>query len=107
MPEGLWRLTLLKVFSRDNIDVAIRFGQTAYPGLYAHPLAEEWVVPVMTPALAARYPTVQCLKDTPFIFDDSIKFIEPPVDWTVWFTAMGEVYTPVHGPRFFAGRSCA
>lgn len=86
--------------TRDNVDVAIRFGKAATPDLYALPLAEEWIMPVMTPALAAQYPTVESLQSAPIIFDDSIDFLEPPLGWPQWFAAMGKPFSPSHGPRF-------
>lgn len=85
---------------RDNVDVAIRFGTAPSPKLYALPLAEEWVMPVMTPALAAQFPTVESLHNAPLIFDDSINFLNTPVSWTEWFTALGAPYSPTLGPRF-------
>ena len=87
-------------FGRDAIDVAIRFGYGPDTGLYSLPLAEEWVCPVMTPALAERYPTPQSLTEAPLIFDDSINFLEPRSDWETWFRAMGIDFAPTHGPRF-------
>jgi len=86
--------------ARDNVDVAIRFGNRETPDLYAIALAEEWVMPVMTPALAAQYPTVESLHSAPVIFDDSIDFLEPRVGWTEWFGAMNVPFTPTLGPRF-------
>lgn len=85
---------------RDNVDVAIRFGTTTSPDLYALPLAEEWVMPVMTPALAAQFPTIESLQDAPLIFDDSLGFLTPPVGWSEWFAALDAPYTPTLGPRF-------
>lgn len=85
---------------RDNVDVAIRFGTREAPELYSLPLAEEWVMPVMTPALAAQYPTVESLKNAQIIFDDSINFLDPKVGWAAWFAAVGVPYTPTLGPRF-------
>ena len=87
-------------FGRDAIDVAIRFGYGPDTGLYSLPLAEEWVCPVMTPALAERYPTPQSLTEAPLIFDDSINFLELRSDWETWFRAMGIDFAPTHGPRF-------
>lgn len=87
-------------FARDNIDVAIRFGFGPDPGLYSVPLAEEWVVPVMTPELAAQYPTPQSLADAVLIVDNSIDFVSPPVNWIAWFEMMGVDVTPNYGPRF-------
>ncbi|UWR27056.1 transcriptional regulator GcvA [Sulfitobacter sp. S223] len=85
---------------RDNVDVAIRFGTNPAPELYDLPLAEEWVMPVMTPALAAKYPTVESLHHAPIIFDDSINFLDSAVGWAAWFTAMGAPFSPTLGPRF-------
>jgi len=85
---------------RDNVDVAIRFGTRPTPDLYALPLAEEWVMPVMTPALAAQYPTVESLRNAPIIFDDSINFLETAVGWKDWFAALGAPFTPTSGPQF-------
>jgi LysR family glycine cleavage system transcriptional activator len=87
-------------FGRDAIDVAIRFGHGADEGLYSIPLAEEWVCPVMTPALAAQYTTPESLAKAPLIFDDSISFIKPCIDWKTWFRAMGVDFAPDHGLRF-------
>lgn len=86
--------------NRDNVDVAIRFSSDTHPDLYSLPLAEEWVTPVMTPALAAQYPTVESLHKAPIIFDDSINFLVPQVGWPVWFAAMGAPHSPTLGPRF-------
>lgn len=86
--------------TRDNVDVAIRFGNTTTPDLYTLPLAEEWVMPVMTPALAEKFPTVESLKNAPIIFDESINFLVPSMGWSAWFTAMGCPYSPTLGPRF-------
>jgi LysR family glycine cleavage system transcriptional activator len=87
-------------FARDQVDVAIRFGTTSDPDLWSLPLAEEWVAPVMTPALAARFPTPESLVEAPLIFDDSIDFLQPRPDWKAWFRTMGIDFTPSHGPRF-------
>lgn len=87
-------------FGRDAIDVAIRFGYGPDTGLYSVPLAQEWVCPVMTPALAARYPTAQSLTEAPLIFDDSINFLDSRADWETWFRAQGIDFAPTHGPRF-------
>ncbi|WP_299969905.1 transcriptional regulator GcvA [uncultured Roseobacter sp.] len=87
-------------FGRDAIDVAIRFGRRSDDQLYSLPLADEWLAPVMTPALAAQFPDPQSLTKAPLIFDDSIKFLDPPCDWKAWFAAVGVDHDPDHGPRF-------
>lgn len=90
-------------FDRDEIDVAIRFGYGPDPGLYAIPLATEWITPVMTPAMADRFPTAESLRNAPLIFDESISFLRPPCDWQTWFRAAGMDYDPTHGARFSQG----
>ena len=87
-------------FARDAIDVAIRFTPTSDTTLWSLPLVDEWVAPVMTPALAARFPTPQSLTEAPLIHDDSISFLRPKCDWTAWFRAMGIDFNASHGPRF-------
>lgn len=87
-------------FARDEVDVAIRFGYGPDPGLYALSLSYEWLTPVMTPALAARYPTPDALRQAPLILDDSISFLDPPCDWPTWFRAVGLDFTPSYAARF-------
>ncbi len=87
-------------FARDNIDVAIRFAKQVDPDLFTLPLAEEWVTPVMTPAMAKQFPTPQSLRDAPLIVDDSIAFIYPPSDWNAWLAAMNIAAPASFGPRF-------
>ena len=89
--------------ARDGIDVAIRFGYTADPDLYALPLAEEWVAPVMTPELAAQYTTPARLAEAVLIQDQSIDFLDPAVGWAQWFAAMGVGAPKLSGPQFSQG----
>lgn len=87
-------------FDRDEIDVAIRFGYGKDEGLYAIQLRREWVIPAMTPELAARFPTIDSLRDAPLLYDDSIDFLDPPCDWPTWFRANGVDFAPTHGAHF-------
>lgn len=87
-------------FTRDEVDVAIRFGSGDDAGLYSLPLHREWVTPVMTPEMARLYPTPESLRDAPILFDESIGFLNPPCDWPTWFRAVGMNFVPEHGPRF-------
>lgn len=87
-------------FDRDQIDVAIRFGKGPDTDLWSLPLAEEWVTPVMTPALAEMYPTLESLRDAVLITDQSIDFLEPSPSWAAWFQAVGVKPVEAHGPRF-------
>ncbi|MEM6940281.1 MAG: transcriptional regulator GcvA [Pseudomonadota bacterium] len=86
--------------TRDDVDVAIRFGYGPDPGLYSNPLAEEWVTPVMLPEMAARYPSIKDLAHAVLIIDESISFLDRPVGWEAWFQAMGKAAVMPHGPRF-------
>ncbi|MFA3917180.1 transcriptional regulator GcvA [Ruegeria hyattellae] len=85
---------------RDDVDVAIRFGYGPDEGLYSVPVRKEWLTPVMTPELAAQFPTPESLTDAPLIHDDSIGFLKPPADWPTWFRAVGIDFTPTHGAHF-------
>ena len=87
-------------FTRDEVDVAIRFGSGDDSGLYSLPMRREWMTPVMTPEMARQFPTPECLRDAPILFDESIDFLKPACDWPTWFRAVGIDYTPDHGPRF-------
>jgi LysR family glycine cleavage system transcriptional activator len=87
-------------FDHDEIDVAIRFGYGPDPGLFALPLAVEWVTPVMTPDLAKQYPTPESLRNAPILFDDSINFLRPACDWKTWFRVVGISFDPTLGLRF-------
>ena len=87
-------------FTRDDVDLAIRFGQGAAPGLVSLPLVEEWMTPMMVPELAKRVSTPDDLAGLPLIRDGSVDFLRPTVDWESWFLAAGAKVPEVHGPRF-------
>lgn len=87
-------------FDRDQVDVAVRFAYAADPGLWSIPLATEWVTPVMTPALAEQFPTLESLREAVLIVDQSIDFLDPPTDWDAWFRSVGVAPVEPHGPRF-------
>ncbi|MEM6308237.1 MAG: LysR substrate-binding domain-containing protein, partial [Pseudomonadota bacterium] len=87
-------------FARDDVDVAIRFGYGPDPGLYALPLRDEWVTPVMTPELAQQCQTVDALQNQTLIVDHSLDFLDPKCDWYTWFTTMGYDTPEIHGPQF-------
>jgi LysR family glycine cleavage system transcriptional activator len=87
-------------FDRDDVDLAIRFGQGSDEGLVSLPLVEEWMTPMMTPALAERVSRPSDLAALPLIHDGSVDFLRPAADWAAWFAAMGIDAKDVHGPRF-------
>lgn len=85
---------------RDDVDVAIRFGYDDFDDLYSVPARKEWLTPVMTPELAAQYPTPQSLEHAPLLYDDSIDFLNPRCDWPTWFRAAGLTFPPSRGLHF-------
>lgn len=87
-------------FKRDNIDVAIRFGTGPDEGLFSQELVDEWVVPVMVPEMAARYPRPADLAKALLIIDNSIDFLGNGSNWQAWFRAMKLDVDPTFGPAF-------
>lgn len=87
-------------FARDEIDVAIRFGMGEDKGLVSENLTEEFLTPMMTPALAQRFGTLEGLRDAPLLHDDSINFLKPRVDWNAWLSVAKLDRDAAHGPRF-------
>lgn len=71
-------------FDRDGVDVAIRFGRSSDPELFAEPLTPEWVMPMMVPELVPAYGTHAGLKNAPLVHDDSILFLTDQVNWASW-----------------------
>lgn len=87
-------------FGVDEVDVAIRFGQSGDPGLYSRTIIEEWLTPMMTPALAERVRAPADLTALPLIHQEDIAFLRPPADWPAWLKAAGVAAPPPSGPRF-------
>ncbi|MCE0504449.1 transcriptional regulator GcvA [Roseivivax sp. GX 12232] len=89
-------------FDRDEVDVAIRFGQPGKPdpALFEAPLLRDLMTPMMGPALAARFPTPESLLEAPLVFDDSIAFLGDRASWHRWFAAAGIEADPTPVARF-------
>ncbi|MEM9049800.1 MAG: transcriptional regulator GcvA [Pseudomonadota bacterium] len=87
-------------FGRDEVDIAVRFGLDVPDTLFAEDLAPEWVTPVMTPALGARFSTPASLAGAVLIHDDSLSAFPKPPDWAAWFRHAGVAPLPEGGPRF-------
>lgn len=89
-------------FGRDQIDVAIRFGERppgGDPGLYEAMTIREWMTPMMHPDLVADYPTPESLTQASLITqEDTDRF--RGMSWAAWFTAAGVEPPEAHGPRF-------
>jgi LysR family glycine cleavage system transcriptional activator len=86
-----------------DIDLAIRYGAGAYPGLETQRLMPETVIPVMSPELHAATP----LSEPPdlarhvLLHDGSPDADESCPDWQMWLTARGiRGVDGTRGPRF-------
>jgi len=89
-------------FDRDEVDVAIRFSVDAPKDLHSEPLIDEWLTPMMTPALAAQIETPADLVNHTLIHDDSIAFVPQPCDWVAWARESGTALDTDHGGACFA-----
>lgn len=88
-------------FERDNIDIAIRFGMGGRDeGLYSRRLINEWLSPMVAPALAETLSSPADLARLTLLADDNLDFVTPPADWAAWFRAAGVENPPRAVPRF-------
>ncbi len=74
-------------FVRENVDLAIRYGQGAWPGLSVERLMTEELFPVCAPGLLQSGPPLQTpadLRNHTLLHDDM------RVDWRMWLMAAGE-----------------
>lgn len=71
-------------FEREAVDAAMRFGPGGWPGLHADPLFDEWLLPVASPELLARFPdrAPDQLEGLPLLRDPSDR-------WRDWFARFG------------------
>ena len=86
-------------FTRDGVDMAVRFGPGAWPGLKSIKLHDEELVPVCSPAFrGGQLPRVPGdLLKVPLLHDER----QP---WSIWFEAVGLNYPDVgQGPRYGDG----
>ena len=86
-------------FARDGVDAAIRFGQGSDDGFYSENLADDWITPVCTPALAARL-AESGFAEIQLLHDESIEFLDPPPNWQAWGRVSGLDGDWVHGAHF-------
>jgi len=91
--------TRLVDFTRDGVDVGIRFGTGDWPGVVAERLFSETLFPVCSPALLAAKGGVAGPAD---IARFTLIHVMPYVDdWRLWLTATGVAgVDPERGPRF-------
>lgn len=76
-------------FDRDEIDVAIRFGQSSTEGLYVQSLGADWATPMVSPALAERIRTPDDLKDVVLLVDEVTERVDRAIGWEAWYAAAG------------------
>ena len=87
-------------FERDEVDVAIRFGEGADEGFYSRKIINEWVAPMMAPSLANAIKTPADLRQAVLLHMDDITSISRQADWRAWFRAADIGAPPKGGPRF-------
>jgi LysR family glycine cleavage system transcriptional activator len=79
-------------FERDDVDIGIRFGTGKYPGLSAHRLFDNIIIPVCSPALLASGPPLNEPRD---LFRHTLAHIEWSrqgvtwPNWRMWMQAAG------------------
>lgn len=81
-------------FDRDEIDVAVRYGDGADKGLYSRTLLNDAVMPMMRPDLAEQYPTPESLVSAPLIHGDPLPIMNQRAHWEHWFDANGIDHKP-------------
>lgn len=87
-------------FSRDDVDLAIRFGQSVDEALFSQPILDEWMAPMVTPELAHDITTPQDLLQLPLIGQGDINFLDPPVNWRTFLARAGVEGEAPTGPQF-------
>lgn len=87
-------------FERDDVDVAIRFGQGVDEGLFSLPVIDEWVAPMVSPEIAAGLKTPADLANIPLLHQEDVQFLTPKLDWQTYFEAVGIEGDTSAGARF-------
>lgn len=89
---------------REGFDAAIRLGRGSYPGLEAHELFAESVVPMCSAErMKGPHPlrTPADLRHHVLLHDDSLQFEAVAPDWPMWLEAAGVSNVDAsRGPRF-------
>lgn len=87
-------------FERDDVDVAIRFGEGPDEGLFSKDIINEWMTPMMSPEMARKIRTAEDLRKATLLHQDDFFFISKTSNWSTWFHAQGLGEPPEGGPRF-------
>lgn len=88
--------TALADFSRENVDLALRYGPGSWPGLHAEKLLQGDFVPVCSP----RYRDGRLPQAAHALLDCALLH-HPSLSWEEWFKSVGvTVDAPLRGSRF-------
>ena len=91
-------------FTREDVDVGIRYGKGIYPGLSTRPLLTERVFPVCAPSLLAGEHPLRLLDDLrhhTLLHDRQLSSDEPSLHWRTWLRDFGvEGWDRERGPGF-------
>lgn len=83
-------------FTREDIDIAIRFGDGKWPGLKAERMFGERLTPLCPKDFIDKIRTPEDLRTLPLIRSD-----DDGEEWRIWFAAAGvEGVGPIRGPVF-------
>lgn len=90
-------------FSRQEVDVAVRYGAGHYDGLVVERLLGEAVLPVASPGFIERFGPFQRpvdLMSVPLLHDQNVEADPTCPDWSMWLRARGVERAIVRGARF-------
>ena len=87
-------------FARDGVDAAIRYGPGSDEGVFSADLAEEWITPVCTPALAEQVAKTGTMAGQQLLHDESAEQLRPDANWEAWGRITGEERDWIHGIHF-------
>ena len=91
-------------FTKDEVDLAIRYGSGDYPGLSVELLLEDRMFPVCSPELLMRYGQrnpARVFTEAPLLHDVSVDRDPAVPSWKMWLKASGlEDIDWRKGPRF-------
>ena len=91
----------LQDLEREEVDLAIRFGERFDPNLFSEVLYEGFLAPMMSPSLAKRVQEPEDLLAETLIHDESLAFLGARAPgWARWFEAAGVDSGPLKGVHF-------
>ncbi|WP_193140650.1 transcriptional regulator GcvA [Meridianimarinicoccus sp. MJW13] len=85
---------------RDGVDVAIRYGVAAPPGMHSTDLTTDWLTPMMAPHLARQVTQPSDLLRFPLARQEDTLQLEPMMNWPAYLKAVGVTDAPTPGPSF-------